>query len=293
MRTSRIAITMMIAASVMSTAFACASGGGPIDLSKLPPVVISLPAAPAADVPPTAAPKPRATLAFQVVDQDTGEPITSAIVTVAEPGKLIDQTAFTGNSGDKPIAEKQVNSIGYAAFELDGGGVIYAAMFVDPDYATVVRRFQLGDKPTDKDGEGNRQFTVRMKNANKPTPPPAPPVIEQPPASKPPVVVAPPVVVSPLEEAAGWSDEQWRGYLMPLLKRNGELVNDASMKIARPDVVARGADFQNGWRGDLRPRIFLPVPGCPPATRADVPECSYNRTFDFGQYGEPWQWIKR
>ena len=50
----------------------------------------------------------------------------------------------------------------------------------------------------------------------------------------------------------------------------------------RNDLVARGADFQNGWRGDVRPRLFLPVPGCPIANRPDVPACSYARTVDVG-----------
>jgi hypothetical protein len=79
-----------------------------------------------------------------------------------------------------------------------------------------------------------------------------------------------------------------------LLKQHGDLVNDAAMKIVRPQLVARGADFQNGWRGDLRPRVFLPVAGCPSsAIKPDALPCAYNRTVDLGHYGQPWDWVKR
>jgi hypothetical protein len=61
----------------------------------------------------------------------------------------------------------------------------------------------------------------------------------------------------------------------------------------RGDLLAHGSDFQNGWRGDMRPRMVLPVPGCPIANRPDVPLCSYNRTVDLGNYGGAWQWDPR
>jgi hypothetical protein len=64
------------------------------------------------------------------------------------------------------------------------------------------------------------------------------------------------------------------------------------MAALRGDLVARGADWQNGWRGDYRPRLFLPVPNCPPPT-ANAPDCSYDRTVDIGDFGGPWQWIPR
>jgi len=95
-------------------------------------------------------------------------------------------------------------------------------------------------------------------------------------------------------DASQWTPDQWKAYFMALAASKGfPTVSDAGMKAMRNDLVARGADFQNGWRGDMRPRIFLPVPGCPPATSANVPPCSYNRTVDLGNYGEPWQWILR
>jgi len=110
-----------------------------------------------------------------------------------------------------------------------------------------------------------------------------------------PAAPAPPTVpVGSNVDASQWSPDQWKAYFMGLAAQKGFLtVSDAGMKAMRNDLVARGADFQNGWRGDMRPRIFLPVPGCPPATSANVPPCSYNRTVDLGNYGEPWQWIVR
>lgn len=247
---------------------ACASGGAsPIDLSKLPPIVIGVPDVtqkPPAEQPPVPAPKPRATLAFQVVDEATGVPIPAAFVKIAY------------------IVVKQVNDDGYLALELEAGGAIYSVTFEADDYATSTRMFQL---------EANRQFTVKLKSTK---PAPETPAPTGPPTVPVPTVPPPVVPVDPMVESAGWSNEQWRVYVMALLARSGgALVNDASMKVARPDLNARGVDFQNGWRGDLRPRLFLPVPGCPPATRADVPLCSYNRTVDLGQYGEAWSWIVR
>lgn len=95
-------------------------------------------------------------------------------------------------------------------------------------------------------------------------------------------------------DSSSWTSEQWQTYFMALAAaKGGPVVSDAGMAAMRPDLLARGADFQNGWRGDMRPRLFLPVPGCPVANRPDVPQCSYNRTVDLGGYGGPWQWIPR
>ena len=94
--------------------------------------------------------------------------------------------------------------------------------------------------------------------------------------------------------SAYWSADQWRAYFFSLAERKGvETVSDAGMHAMRAELVARGADFQNGWRGDVRPRLFLPVPGCPVANRPDVPPCSYDRTVDLGNYGQEWRWIVR
>jgi hypothetical protein len=95
-------------------------------------------------------------------------------------------------------------------------------------------------------------------------------------------------------DSSGWTTEQWRTYFFALAAaKGGSTVTDGGMHAMRGDLLAHGADFQNGWRGDLRPRIFLPVPGCPIANRPDVPGCSYDRTVDLGNYGGPWQWIPR
>ena len=94
--------------------------------------------------------------------------------------------------------------------------------------------------------------------------------------------------------SASWSTEEWRTYFYSLVaSKGGPTVSDDGMRAMRADLVARGADFQNAWRGDLRPRLFLPVPGCPIANRPDVPACSYSRTIDLGGYGQDWRWIVR
>jgi hypothetical protein len=94
--------------------------------------------------------------------------------------------------------------------------------------------------------------------------------------------------------SASWTTDQWRTHFFSLVEqKGGATVSDAGMHAMRSDLVARGADFQNGWRGDLRPRLFLPVPGCPIANRPDVPACSYDRTVDLGGYGQEWRWIVR
>jgi hypothetical protein len=95
-------------------------------------------------------------------------------------------------------------------------------------------------------------------------------------------------------ESAAWTSDQWRDYFFSLAEQKGvSTVSDSGMQALRGELLAQGADFQNGWRGDLRPRLFLPVPGCPIANRPDVPACSYSRTVDLGNYGQEWRWIQR
>jgi hypothetical protein len=123
--------------------------------------------------------------------------------------------------------------------------------------------------------ESNYSNTLAFTTASRPVPAPAPPT-------------------DPATDTASWSTEQWEAYVMDLARRvGGPTVSDAGMRAMRGELLAHGSDFQNGWRGDMRPRIFLPVPGCPIANRPDVPLCSYNRTVDLGNYGGPWQWIPR
>lgn len=107
---------------------------------------------------------------------------------------------------------------------------------------------------------------------------------------------APPTGPDPTAAAdsATWTTAQWKTYVFGLIaQKGGPVVSIEGLRAMRGDVLARGADFQNGWRGDMRPRIFLPVPGCPPANSPNVPECSYNRTVDLGDWGREWQWIPR
>ena len=128
---------------------------------------------------------------------------------------------------------------------------------------------------SDGDKESNYSNTLSFTTSDPPAPPTGPD----------PTIAA---------DSATWSTEQWHQFVFGLLaQKGGPVVSDAGMRAIRGDLLARGVDFQNGWRGDMRPRIFLPVPGCPPALSANVPECSYNRTVDLGSYGRPWEWIPR
>ena len=114
------------------------------------------------------------------------------------------------------------------------------------------------------------------------------------PAAPKPVVTPTPTTPAVPVDASQWTTAQWKTYFYQLqAAKGGPTVSDAGMWAMRADLLSRGADFQNAWRGDLRPRLFLPVPGCPPASSASAPACSYNRPVDFGPYGGPWQWIER
>ena len=89
--------------------------------------------------------------------------------------------------------------------------------------------------------------------------------------------------------------EEWKVCFFTLVEKRGvgPNVSNEGIWALRPELNAMGADWQNGWRGDPRPRIFLPVPGCPSATNPSPPACAYSRTVDLGDYGGPWLWIFR
>jgi hypothetical protein len=89
--------------------------------------------------------------------------------------------------------------------------------------------------------------------------------------------------------------EEWKDCFFSLIEKRGvgPTVSNEGIWALRPELNAMGADWQNGWRGDPRPRIFLPVPNCPPATSPGVPACSYSRTVDVGDYGGAWVWLYR
>ncbi len=110
--------------------------------------------------------------------------------------------------------------------------------------------------------------------------PPAPPPSAAP--ANPPGVPA---------DSALWTDDQWKAFFFSLVaQKGGPTVSIEGMRAMRGDILSRGGDFQNGWRGDMRPRLFLPVPGCPPANNPSVPNCSYGRTVDLGNWGGAWAW---
>lgn len=138
--TTRWATAILFLLTMMLTA--CATGGG-IDLSKLPPIVIA-PAPPPVVTPEPVVPKPRATLAFEVVDEQTGAPIPTAFSTC-----------------DDGLSQ-QANAAGYIAVERELG--LYVCRFEADGYQDAARRVQL---------ESNRQSTVRLKSLTPPEPPPA------------------------------------------------------------------------------------------------------------------------
>src|SRR5436190_8299561 len=111
------------------------------DLSKLPPIVISAPV-PQPTPAPVEQPKPKATVAFVVVDDATGQPISSAIATFE------DGEAFQANDDGYISVEKTLNT--------------YAVKISADDYVTAKRDVIL---------TGNRQFSVRL-TSTKPKPAP-------------------------------------------------------------------------------------------------------------------------
>ena len=93
-----------------------------------------------------------------------------------------------------------------------------------------------------------------------------------------------------------WTREQWRTWFFNLVASRG-LPNAtfSAMQATRNDLLAVGADWQNGWRGDLRARIFLPVLNCPAPSNPSAPSCAYTKAVDVGEngVGGPWSWVPR
>jgi hypothetical protein len=93
-----------------------------------------------------------------------------------------------------------------------------------------------------------------------------------------------------------WTTDQWKTWFFDLTKRKG-LPNATvgAMGALRADLLANGADWQNGWRGDYRARLFLPVRNCPPASSPTAPPCAYSRPVDVGEngLGNAWSWVVR
>jgi hypothetical protein len=89
---------------------------------------------------------------------------------------------------------------------------------------------------------------------------------------------------------------EWKAWFENLVKvRNQPTVSVAAMAALRADLLSVDADWQNGWRGDLRPRMFLPVNGCngTAANNPNPPGCAFDHTVDVGDIGGPWRWIQR
>jgi hypothetical protein len=156
---------------------------------------------------------------------------------------------------------------------VNGGGTTTMNMGTLPYETTYYWRAMGSDGAVESAYSNTLAFTTSDRPQPAPTPPTGPALAT---------------------DTAAWTTDQWEAYFMDLVRRvGGPTVSDAGMRAMRPELLAHGSDFQNGWRGDMRPRIFLPVPGCPIANRADVPACSYNRTVDLGSYGRAWEWIPR
>lgn len=147
----------------------CRSG---VDLSKLPPIVIAVPApTPAPEPAPEPFPRPRATLAFEVVDAHDGRALHGVFVRFESGLQL------------------ETNADGYAAMELEHG--TYAVTFEGDGYVPLARQVQL---------DRNRQDTIRLTPVKAPEPPPAPKPPDPPVVVVPPVVTPPPVTPTPLCE---------------------------------------------------------------------------------------------
>ena len=134
-----------------------------------------------------------------------------------------------------------------------------------------------------------QEVRCRIREAWSPSPLPAieahppKPVVPIPPV--PPPVVLPPVVVVP-PGVQPVTDEEFHRAWLAILEKHGNppTVNNPTLVATKADVEAIGCAWQHTSGGELRPRLFLPVPA-----GADI----YGRAYDMGLYGEPWQWIKR
>lgn len=134
-------------------AIGCASGDGKIDLRKIP-IIIGVPPVQTMPQEPAPAPvKPRATVAFHVVDDMSGQPIPTAIATFE------DGTQLQANDDGYIAVEKELNT--------------YQVTISADDYQTATRNVLL---------TGNRQFAVRLTSTK---PAPAPPTPEPPPIDPP------------------------------------------------------------------------------------------------------------
>lgn len=185
---------------------------------------------------PTPAPvkKPRATIAFVVLDEQA-KPIVDAIATFDDG------------------VEKQANEDGYMAVEREVGP--QNVTFEAPDFHTTQRKYLL---------ESNMQRNVTM-TSTKPAPAPIPVPVP------PPVVAPPPVVVPPAAPAMPKTDEEFKAAFLAILKKHNapRTCNLQTLNDTKADIEAIGCEWQHTSGGELRPRLFLPVEfGADPYSRA-------------------------
>jgi hypothetical protein len=85
---------------------------------------------------------------------------------------------------------------------------------------------------------------------------------------------------------ASWTDTQWHDCFFSLvaLRGVGPYVTSSALYTLRPDLNARGADWQYDGAGNLRPRIYLPTGN---------PNDPWGRPVDVGDWNGPWKWIPR
>lgn len=104
----------------------------------------------------------------------------------------------------------------------------------------------------------------------------------------------PPQLPKPVRTSSAGDWQKWFEEVKKL-RGVGPTVSLGGLQATRADLLAVEADWQNGWRGDLRARIFLPVPGCNPtaANNGNPPACAFDHTVDVGNIGQTWQWVVR
>ena len=100
----------------------------------------------------------------------------------------------------------------------------------------------------------------------------------------------------PSRPPAEWTSSEWHDWFAAVAQHAGQPnATPEAMAALRSALNSVGADWQNGWRGDYRTRIYLPTGFCPPPVNPDVPGCSYEKAVDVGEngMGQPWTWVPR
>jgi len=100
----------------------------------------------------------------------------------------------------------------------------------------------------------------------KPAEPPAPPVA--------------PVAPKPNTTA------EFQSYFADLVQKSGvgPIASPQALAAIEPQLKEAGVELQRNSAGEIRGRLYLPVP--PGADR-------YGRAVDIGSFGEPWKWVVR